>query len=205
LFGAELAPSTGTAPGYPLPPVLQGVSVTVGGVSAPLFYVSSTQINFQAPFEIAAGATTIVVHRGDAQSVARPISVIPLSPGIFTSAGTGTGTPIIVHVLDYSAVTPQNPAHAGEFLAIYCTGLGVPVTPVRSGDAAPPSAMPVAPLVQVVDDSRGVTAVYAGLAPGYAGLYQVNFRVPVDDTPGTKLLYVSMVGLASNQVPLYVQ
>ena len=166
--------------------------------------MSPGQINFQAPLESTTGASSIVVKRGSQRDSAE-FSVIPFSPGIFTAAGSGTGTPVVVHISDYSVVTAQNPAHAGEFLAIYCTGLGVPITPVQSGDAAPPSAMPVAPLVQVVEDSRIFGAVYAGLAPGFAGLYQVNFQVLTDETPGAKSLYVQMLGTSSNQVPLYVQ
>jgi uncharacterized protein (TIGR03437 family) len=58
----------------------------------------------------------------------------------------------------------------------------------------------------VVVDSRLVdSAPYAGLAPGFAGLYPVNFQVYAGETPGAKLLYVSILGVSSNQVPFYVQ
>jgi uncharacterized protein (TIGR03437 family) len=101
-------------------------------------------------------------------------------------------------------VTAQNPAHAGEFLAIFCTGLGAVNGSVRAGDAA--SAAPVQPSFEVVVDSALVgSAPYAGLAPGFAGLYQVNFQVSANETPGVKLLYVDIWGVASNQVPLYVK
>ncbi|HEV3199946.1 MAG TPA: hypothetical protein VGZ73_18710, partial [Bryobacteraceae bacterium] len=206
LFGAELAPATGTAAGYPLPEMLQGVSVTIGGVTAPLFYVSPAQINFQAPFELPVGAASIVVKRGSQSGVERPVRVIPFSPGIFTAASDGFHSPAIVHISDYSLVTPQNPAHAGEYLAIYCTGLGVTGASIRSGDAAPPAPSPVQPRVEVVVDSRLADPVaYAGLAPGFAGLYQVNFQVFTGETAGTKLVYMSMLGGSSNQVPLYVK
>jgi uncharacterized protein (TIGR03437 family) len=48
-------------------------------------------------------------------------------------------------------------------------------------------------------------APYAGLAPGFAGLYQVNFQVAAGETPGVELLSISILGVESNQVPLYVQ
>ena len=147
-----------------------------------------------------------MVKRGSQSGVERPIRVIPVGPGIFTAANDGFHSPIIVHISDYSLVTPQNPAHAGEYLAIYCTGLGVTAASVRSGDAAPPIASPVQPQVEVVVDSRLADPVaYAGLAPGFAGLYQVNFQVFATETPGTKLVYMSMLGGSSNQVPLYVK
>jgi uncharacterized protein (TIGR03437 family) len=65
IFGEELAPAAGSATGFPLPQNLQGVTVTVGGVASPLFLVSPGQINFQVPFEVAQGATSIVVTRGN--------------------------------------------------------------------------------------------------------------------------------------------
>jgi len=123
------------------------------------------------------------------------VQVIPFSPGIFT----------VVHVSDYTIVTPQNPAHAGENLAIFCTGLGVPETGIPSGGAAPPVPDPVQPLVEAVEDSRLAQVQYAGLAPGFAGLYQVNFQVISNETPGTKLLYVGIQGLYSNPFLLVVQ
>jgi uncharacterized protein (TIGR03437 family) len=208
IFGAELAPAAGSATGFPLPQSLQGVTVTVGGIAAPLFYVSPSQINFQVPFDVAQGATSIVVKRGSGSplvsAVVRSVFVIPATPGIFTAAGDGYNSPVVVHTSDYTQVTAQNPAHAGEFLAIFCTGLGAVNGSVRAGDAA--SAAPVQPSFEVVVDSAGVgSAPYAGLAPGFAGLYQVNFQVSANETPGVKLLYVDIWGVASNQVPLYVK
>jgi uncharacterized protein (TIGR03437 family) len=205
LFGAELAPATQSAAGYPLPQTLQGVSVTIGGINAPLFYVSPGQINFQAPFELPLGPASIVVKRGTEASVERPVRVILFSPGIFTASSDAFSTPIIVHISDYSLVTPQNPAHAGEYLAIYCTGLGVAGTSVRSGEAAPSVPTPVQPLVEVDVDSRVTQVVYAGLAPGFAGLYQVNFQIPTDETSGTKPTSVSIQGMQSPPVALFVK
>ena len=149
--------------------------MTVGGIAAPQVYVSPTQINFQVPFGVALGGTSIVVTRGSA-SVGRPVFVISANPGIFTAAGDGYNSPIVVHTSDYTQVTPQNPAHAGEYLAIFCTGLGAVNGSVRAGDAAP--AAPIQQYFEVAVDSRLVdSAPYAGLAPGFAGLYQVNFQV----------------------------
>jgi uncharacterized protein (TIGR03437 family) len=129
--------------------------------------------------------------------------VIPATPGIFTAAGDGYNSPIVVHTADYTQVTPQNPAHAGEYLAIFCAGLGAVNGSVRAGDAAP--AAPIQQGFEVVVDSRLVdSAPYAGLAPGFAGLYQVNFQVAAGETPGVELVYVSILGVSSNEVPLYV-
>jgi uncharacterized protein (TIGR03437 family) len=204
LFGAELAPAMQAAAGYPLPQTLQGVSVTIGGLTAPLYYVSPGQINFQAPFELPLTGASIVVNRGAQSSAARPVRVIPFGPGIFTGASDGFQSPVIVHISDYGLVTAKNPAQAGEYLAIYCTGLGVTGTMIPSGAAAPARPTPVQHLVEVVADS-GIAVTYAGLAPGFAGLYQVNIQVLSVATPGAKLLYVTELGVPSNQVYLYVK
>jgi uncharacterized protein (TIGR03437 family) len=89
------------------------------------------------------------------------------------------GTPVIVHSADYSLVTASSPARAGEVIVIYATGLG-PVSPqVPVGTAAPllPSSVTVfTPKVLI----GGVDArvVFSGLAPGMAGVYQLNVWVP---------------------------
>jgi uncharacterized protein (TIGR03437 family) len=135
--------------------------------------------------------------------------VIAATPGIFTATGDGRSSPVIVHASDYKLVTPQNPARTGEFLTIFCTGLGVAGAGIRAGDPAP--AVPVPVQITVVTSIGTVT--YAGLAPGYAGLYQVNFQVPLNITAGTYLLKL-FAGQAStinnemaisNELPLSVQ
>jgi uncharacterized protein (TIGR03437 family) len=154
------------------------------------------------PYDIPQSGTTIRVERAGQTSAPWSVGEFSGVPGIFTMAD-GYTAPIVAHTSDFSLVTPTHPAHAGEFLAVFCTGLGATKPAVRAGDAA--SAAPVGQRVEVVIDSRLVAvAPYAGLAPGFAGLYQVNFQVASDETPGTKLLYVSAGGL-SNVVQLYVQ
>ena len=183
---------------------LSDVAVTIGGVAAPLFYVSAGQVNLQVPFEVTQGETSIVIKRSNGLSYARSVQVLLSSPGIFTASGDGYNAPVIVHTSDYSQVMIQKPAHPGEILAIFCTGLGAVNGSVRAGDAAPASTIHQ-PLDVVVDSGLISLTPYAGLAPGFAGLYQVNFQLPATETPGSKLLYISSCGVASNQVPIYVQ
>jgi len=206
IFGAELAPAEGKATGFPLPKTLQGVRVTIGGLVVPLLYVSPSQINFQVPPEVPLGTAKLVVERGTQSGLERSLQVVSTVPGIFTASGDGRTAPLIVHTSDYSLVTPQRPARAGEYLAIFCTGLGTTNPSVAGGEAAPMAPVPTQAVFEVVVDSRlQGTASYAGLAPGYAGLYQVNFKLLDDERPGTKLLYFSAAGDYSNEVPLHVQ
>ena len=204
LMGAELAPATVSAQGLPLPMTLQGVEVDVSGIAAPLLYVSPAQINFQVPYNIPQGSASIIVRRGTQQSAGMTVVVLPSTPGIFGANGDPT-SPVVVHASDYSMVTVKSPAHRGEYLAIFCDGLGLTKPPVSAGNAVA-AATPITGAFQVVLDWAAVgVAPYAGLAPGFAGLYQVDFQVPTNAKLGSDSLYVSIYpGALSNQVQLYI-
>ena len=204
IFGEELAPAAQAAPAYPLPLTLQGVSVTVGGIAAPLYYVSPGQINFQVPFGVPLGGAALVVTRGS-QSGQRALTVAAVAPGIFTATGDGSsGAAYVVHASDYSRVTQSNPAVAGEYLAIFCTGLGATTPPSIEGQ--PASAGTIQATYYFVDiNSREAMPSYAGPAPGYAGLYQVNFQLPGDQQSGVTVVSFYMGSGNSQILPLWVQ
>jgi hypothetical protein len=85
-------------------------------------------------------------------------------------------------------VTPSQPIAAGAYLAIFCTGLGA-VTPAAITGALPASPVPqttVKPSVLI--DGQPVNMLWAGLAPGFVGLYQVNAQVPATLTAGAHQL-----------------
>ncbi len=189
IFGTELASDTQVASEVPLPTMLGETSVTFNGIPAALFFVSGTQINAQVPFELVSGAgvVTVQVTRGGETSTAQPVAIAAVSPGIFTQNQQGTGAGAILHAADFQPVTESNPAQPGEFLLIFCTGLGPVLPEVPSGNVAPgtePLARTVSPpLVNI----GGIPAevVCSGLAPGFVGLYQVNVEGPVGITPPT--------------------
>ena len=81
LFGTALAPSAAFAPSVPLPFTLAGVSVTIGGVAAPLIFVSSTQINLQVPWNLQSQAQDVVVKVNGSVSAAFSATVGSLAPG----------------------------------------------------------------------------------------------------------------------------
>jgi uncharacterized protein (TIGR03437 family) len=202
LIGAELAPAADQAGGFPLPRTLQGVSVLINGAPAPLLYVSPGQINVQVPYEVSYPNLTLVVRRGDQLGAERRLRILPVTPGIFTSGDT----PVMVHSADYTLVTEQNPARPGEYLSLFCTGLGAVSPTSAAGEAATGPAKIVQPNIDVVTDGvLAGTVSYAGLAPGYAGLYQVNFPIRATDQPGRKLLTIGILGIYSNYVPLWVK
>jgi uncharacterized protein (TIGR03437 family) len=108
-----------------------------------------------------------------------------------------------MHAADFSLVTEQNPAHSGEYLAAFVTGFGATDPPAVTGEPAAGPAR-VAGAVEAALDSRLVTVSYAGLAPGWVGLYQINFRLDGSITPGLKELYFSVSGQATNPTRIRV-
>jgi uncharacterized protein (TIGR03437 family) len=203
LIGAELAPAAQTAAAGSLPRTMQGVSVLIGGVAAPLFYVSPEQINFQVPVEIPLGSGPLVVNRGTQMSAVRSVGIVASAPGLFPATADVRGTPLVVHAQDFSLVTEQNPAHPGEYLAAFCTGLGATDPPATSGEPATAAASIKASSTAVLD-ARVQTISYAGLAPGWIGLYQINFRVGESETPGRRQLTFDIGSSHTNQAPIWL-
>ena len=203
ISGANFANSVQTASSMPLPTTLGNTSVTFNNVAAPLFSVSNTQIYAQAPFSLAPGApVSIQVSQGGAASAAQALNVVAASPGIFM-VNQATNAGAVLHASNYSLVTSNSPAQPGEYLLIYCTGLGAVTTPVASGAMAPSS--PLAQTVNTPTVSIGgllATVSYSGLAPGFVGLYQINVQAPLNLPAGNQPLQVTSLGVASNIVTI---
>ena len=196
-----------------LPDTPEGTSVTFNipgsSITAPLFFVSSGQINAQVPFGVPVGTGTVSVQvrRGSETSAAQPVQVADVSPGIFTVPAGGTGPGAILHA-DFQLVSESAPASPGEFLLIFCTGLGLVDPPVPSGNIGPtePLARTLSPVL--VSIGGIVTpAAFSGLAPGFVGLYQVNVQVPAGVPAGTQEVEIitGMNNVRSNIVTIAVQ
>ncbi len=200
LFGSSLAATTAAAPGAPLPLSLADVSVTIGGVTAPLQFVSPHQINAQVPFEISPGPATVAVRVSGMPSPAFAITVQQAAPGVFVSA---QGQAAVLNA-DGSVNTPQNPAPGGSVVSLFFTGQGPVAQPVDDG-AAPPTNTTVSATLPVTATVGGVSAEikFAGLAPKYPGLAQMNLKVP-QLSSGTYPVVVKVGGTASNSAQLTV-
>ena len=145
--------------------------------------IGTQQIDFQVPVEANTLVNPVEVRYRGFSTFATAATV---APGIFAMAD---GTPAIQHSSDYSLVTPSNPARKGEVIVIYLTGLGAVSQPVGSGVAAT-GADPIAPSGCQPPFTSVGTTLYAGLTPGYVGLYQMNVQIS-DATPsGNAGLYV---------------
>ena len=196
LFGVELAGETAAASGFPLPTTLAGVKVKVNGIDAPLLFVSPKQINFQVPFETATGASSVVALLGQQQSPDEPAAVSEFAPGLFVNPATGE--PIVQRHPDGALITAQNPAKPGDILIIYVTGIGGLDNPPATG--APATDSPLASATVTPTVSVGgveVEVLFAGLAPGFVGLGQINVELPADLPQGSPLPLV--IGFGENE------
>jgi uncharacterized protein (TIGR03437 family) len=188
IFGSGLSNSTSSAPGFPLPTSMGGTTVTVNGTSLPLIYVSPGQINAQLPMDVRGTATLAVASSAGAAQA--PINIADAAPAVFTGG---------VQHANGTLVSASAPAVPGETLVIYATGLGPVNGPLTSGQAAPQSPLYSAVNPVVVNfGSESATPSYAGLTPGYAGVYQVNVAVPGDLATNVYPLTVVAKGNASN-------
>ncbi len=205
VMGAQLAPAPrGATSGSPLPRSIDGVSVSIGGIDAPLFYVSPSQINFQAPIELAVGPTTLFVRRGAQQSMVRAIQVIPEMPGLFAAGPDPRGGALVVHASDFSLVTHEHPARRGENLAAFCTGLGATEPAAVTGEPARSPATLKSYVSAYLGSAALMQVSYAGLAPGWTGLYQVNFRINDNAQIGKQYLHMGVGQGTMNQGTLWI-
>ena len=179
LFGSGLAPSTAVAETTPLPTSLAGVSVTIDGVPAPLFFVSVGQINLQTPFSTSGTSATIVVNNNAALSNEVVVPVDASSPGIFSVQQTGIGPGVLTHA-DFKLITEANPALPGETIIIFLTGVGALNPPIADGSAGPadPLSFTTDPNVAVLFGGEEGRIFFSGAAPFFVGLYQINVTIP---------------------------
>ncbi len=176
IFGSGLATGEVSAPSLPLPTYLNGASVYIDGMAAPLLFVSPGQINAQIPYEIAANSTaTVQVTVNGNNSANAQIAIAQSAPAIFTQAGTGSGLGLVTHS-DYTLVTDASPALAGETLIVYATGLGAKSPAVQTGAGGAGQAVGVRPAVAT--GGLIATVAFAGAAPGFAGVDQLNVTIP---------------------------
>ncbi len=194
IFGTGLANGTSQSSGS-LPLALLGTTVTVNDKPVPLLYASSGQINAQMPYDVRGTAVLrVTTASGFAET---GITISDTAPGIFPGGvWHASGKP----------VTNASPVTAGETLVIYLTGLGAVDGSIAAGEAAPssPLAQAVAP-VEVQIGDRSVKPFFAGLTPGFAGVYQVNVVTPADLAPQVCLLRISAQGNLSNGFSVQVQ
>jgi len=172
----------------PIPTTLGGVQVFVNGMAAPVYAVSSGVISAWIPYEITGDYfATFQVEVLGLKSNSVTVYADNSAPGIYTLNESGIGPGAILHA-DYSLVDDSSPAVPGETVLLFMNGLGTVTPPVGDGVAASGNPLSYSDeynagyldvfLDDGVDPAVQANVLFAGLAPGLAGLYQVNFTVP---------------------------
>lgn len=206
LFGAGMGPGVGVQPGLDtsgrLPTFAGNAVVLMGGAPSPLFFVRGDQINAQAPMSIAGRGQVdvVVVHDGTVTNSFQ-IPVREATPALF---GFSDGSNRIIALnSDGSINSPANPARRGDFVVLFATGLG-PTDPfVEAGVPAPSDPLATARLpIRIRFGGAEATPFFAGLAPGFAGLFQLNVFVP-DNAPAGAAITVEILagGFAGGVLP----
>lgn len=196
LYGSNLAPSTVVASSLPFPTTLNNVQVKINGRLAPIYFVSDSQISVVVPFATELSFATIQVINNGVASNSVTVVVNQTTPGIFSLPPGGVGEGAVLHA-NYSVVSASNPARVGETLQVFLTGLGNVTPPVTEGTAAPSNPLSRASnTINVYIDGIAATTTYVGLAPGLAGLYQINVTVPAGVTSGD--VYIDIESINPN-------
>jgi len=185
LFGRDLAFTTralGEQDIYngTLPTTLlgTGVRLLVNRTLAYIYFVSPTQVNFLVPSNLTAGPVEIQLSVDGRYGDAVRAELAEFSPALFLL----DPETILATRLDGSVVTQEKPAHPGEVVILYATGLGptrprVPAGQIPTGAASLEKAADFRMLFgsQQIENAN---LLYVGVAPGFAGLYQINVRLP---------------------------
>jgi uncharacterized protein (TIGR03437 family) len=211
IFGKNLASGSHAADQLPLDTTLGGTQVLLGTELLPLQYAGNGQINAVIPYDIQVNTPQqLLVAENGAYSMPETVLLAPAQPAVFTQNQTGSGAGAIMVVKADGTQflnTASAPATAGDALVIYCSGLGAVTPAVAAGSAAPSS-----PLSKTVNDvtvsigGRNVEPFFAGLTPGYAGLYQVNVIVPAGIATGSDVpVIVSAAGAPSPAVTVAIR
>jgi uncharacterized protein (TIGR03437 family) len=208
IFGANLAPAAASAQvgaSGALPAALGGTTVSIGGKSAPLLYVSPQQINFLVPADTPLGQANVSVQTSTSSSaVTGSASVALVSPGLFTIPCLRPSRGAVQNGVTYSlepfqTLTQQNPiADKRTRLSLFGTGLRY----AGSGGANVANAITIQ-----ATDSLGATHTlsveYAGPAPIYPGLDQVNVVLPAElEGAGLVNLELQAGNASSNSVSI---
>jgi uncharacterized protein (TIGR03437 family) len=175
IYGSELATSTAQAAGLPYPTVLGTTEVRLNGALLPLHYAAAGQINAVMP-ERASGLAKLNVKTAAGEHTVN-IFVEPAVPALFGAA---------LNAITGALITPESPLRPGDYVSLFLTGLGATVTRDELEWAA---AQP-----EVVADGKICELLYAGRAPGFIGLDQINCRLSPDVQPNNSTPFLVRSG-----------
>jgi uncharacterized protein (TIGR03437 family) len=201
IFGSALSDVTNSSSTARLPLAIDSVIVSFdvpsAGISVPghLTYVSPSQVNLQVPWELegqSSAQVKVAINYSYGNVVTLPLA--NFGPAFF-EVSTGA-----VAALDanFKTIGTSNPAVRGQTIALYANGLGAVTNTPPSGDPASSTALSQTTQTPTVTIGGVAAPVsFSGLAPGFAGLYQINVAVPSTIGAGLQPIVVSIGGQAS--------
>jgi len=195
IFGSQLAPGVQAAATTPLPLTLAGVTVTINGVPAPLWYVSPGQLNVQIPYETPVNTSVPLTVTNNGQSATASFVATGSAPGIFTDS--------------QRAPVPFATAARGQTITLYMTGSGA-VTPGVADGTAPGAGTPLsslpAPVQRTTVTVGGVAAptAFVGIPWGLVGITQINYQVPTGAPLGPQPVTVTVGAFTSQPATLTI-
>ncbi len=217
IFGENFATGFVAASTPTLPTTLGGATVTFNGTAAPLYFVSATQINAQIPTELNTPNAVVQVTTPGGVSEQRTISLATVAPSVYTFNQSGTGQGVVTFAGTATLAAPRGltpdsrPAHAGDIVTIYATGLGLVNPAIASGQnscggicAADGSNVVlrttmIAPDVEIAGvHVPAENVLFSGLAPQFVGLYQINVQIPSGIPAGDASTLVLYQGSAAS-------
>ena len=193
VFGSNLANTTSVAAANPLPYSLDGMTVTVNGIAAPIVYVSPTQVNVQIPYEAGAGPSVLGIDN-NGQVAGFQFTIAATAPGIYAD---GSGN-----------LAPTSTVTRGGTVTFYLAGAGEVAPQILTGygpTAAESSEIqPMLPLSVTVGGTE-VFVVQTQLTPSQFGTTQVSILVPSTVAAGVQPVVVTVGNASSPPVNVTVQ
>jgi uncharacterized protein (TIGR03437 family) len=189
-----------------LPTELQYVRVYVRDQPVPLLFVSEGQINFLIPNNLLIGPAKIRVASESLSGPEIVVTLVDVAPALF--ALPADPQYVIAQDAKGNLLTADNPAHTGDTIVIYVTGLGR-TTPSPGVNEIPAYAANMVEFstLKVTLNGRAVSPdliKYAGLTPYCAGLYQINLYLPegTDNDPEFGVISGEQAANAGLRIPL---
>ncbi len=155
-----------------------GVRVFVGNQAAQLYFVSPQQINFLVPPRLAIGLQDVVVAFEGRAGLAVALDLADVSPALFQLDPEY----VVATKPDGTLIDRHRRAKPGDVVILYANGLGWTKPRFSTGQIA----VTAAPLERLGDfrlqldgiDIEKARILYAGIAPNFVGLYQINLQLP---------------------------
>jgi len=208
IFGTSLSDSVVSSEALPLPVLLNKTRVYFNLQPAPFYFVAPGQINVQAPWELMNETSAqVVVTRNGAASLPVTVQVSAVNPGVFTIKGD---TGVLVANSTGQLVDATSGAARGDALVIYSSGLGAVAGEVQTGSGASATSLQAAKakvqcVVQISGQEKPLQVLFAGLAPTFVGVNQVNVLLPGDLPTGVGTLKLRIGDRESNSVAIAIR